>query len=202
MKKKVVALIVAMVLCVGIGIGGTIAWLTSTTGTIENVFSVGNVKITLDETNLGADAATNPKTTTGNSYHLVPGNSYDKDPIVHVDKDSEACYVFIKVENGLSAYEAVTDPATDIASQIAANGWLPVDATNYPGYYYTTASPDGTADIDLDVFEKFTIGNVDLTGADTAKITVQACAIQSSGFANAAAAFAGCPGAFTGITTP
>ncbi|MBQ8603508.1 MAG: hypothetical protein IJ410_01505 [Oscillospiraceae bacterium] len=49
MKKKSIALLMAVVMLFGVTVGATIAWLTSTTGTVTNTFTVGNIEITLDE---------------------------------------------------------------------------------------------------------------------------------------------------------
>ena len=52
MKKspvKGIALALVLVLLLGCGIGGTIAWLLDTTPTVTNTFTVGKVDLTLVE---------------------------------------------------------------------------------------------------------------------------------------------------------
>ena len=49
MQKKFVISMIALCLCACCLVGVTVAWLTSTTETVTNTFSYGNVKITLDE---------------------------------------------------------------------------------------------------------------------------------------------------------
>ena len=68
-----------------VAITATFAYLTSTPDRIVNVFTLGKVAITLEET-------------TGDTYKMVPGNVYDKDPCVKVDSESEDCWLFVKVE--------------------------------------------------------------------------------------------------------
>lgn len=94
--KKILALLLCAVLLVGVSIAGTVAYLTSQDEVVNN-FTVGQVKISLDE----AKVDDNGDTVTGdnagrvqtNNYRLLPGHEYDKDPTVHVTKGSEGCYV-------------------------------------------------------------------------------------------------------------
>ena len=81
---KVIAALLAVVLLVGATIGGTIAWLTASTEKVENTFTVGNIDIALTETT--------------EDYKMIPGYTIDKDPVVTVEAGSEACLVFVKVE--------------------------------------------------------------------------------------------------------
>ena len=97
MKKFKALLVVACaLLLVAASVFGTMAYLTST-DTVTNTFTVGKVKITLDEAKVGTDG----KALTGsdaarvqtNSYKLMPGHTYTKDPTVTVEAGSEASYV-------------------------------------------------------------------------------------------------------------
>jgi len=83
MKKKLLA-IIAIVMLMGISITGTLAWLSDKTDPVANTFTVGNIDIELAET----------KT----NFKMVPGNTIEKDPKVTVKAGSEACYVFVKIE--------------------------------------------------------------------------------------------------------
>ena len=89
MKKKTIALVLACILCVGIGVGGTLAWLTDSTDTVTNTFTTSDIDSTLTET--GA-------TDNANSYKMVPGYTISKDPKVTVSADSEDCWLFVKLE--------------------------------------------------------------------------------------------------------
>ena len=66
MKKKTLALFLALALVLGGVIGGTMAWLTDKTPEIVNTFTDSDIEITLTET-----GATN----NANSYKMVPGLS-------------------------------------------------------------------------------------------------------------------------------
>lgn len=94
--RKILVSLAALALVAAISIGGTLAYLTSH-DEVKNTFTVGQVKITLDEAKIGADG----KAITGegadrvkaNSYKLMPGHEYDKDPTVTVKAGSEESYV-------------------------------------------------------------------------------------------------------------
>lgn len=77
MKKKTFIIALCLALVVAFAAGGAIAWLTATTGTVTNTFTVGNIDIDLTETTT--------------DYKMVPGNTIAKDPKVTVKAGSEAC---------------------------------------------------------------------------------------------------------------
>lgn len=91
--KKILALLLCAVLLVGASVAGTVAYLTSQDEAVNN-FTVGQVKISLDEAPVNGDGEklTGDRVQT-NDYHLLPGHKYSKDPQVHVTKGSEDCYV-------------------------------------------------------------------------------------------------------------
>lgn len=92
-KSKALLLTLCAVLLVAASVLGTMAYLTST-DTVTNTFTVGKVEIKLDETDV-----TNPNgpRVKANSYKLMPGTTYTKDPTVTVLKGSEDSYVRMKV---------------------------------------------------------------------------------------------------------
>ena len=92
--KKVLLLVLCAVLLVSATIAGTVAYLTSQ-DTVVNTFTVGNVAIELHET--GEETRENDGTV-GLDLHLLPGVPVAKDPTVTVQKDSEDCYVRVKVK--------------------------------------------------------------------------------------------------------
>lgn len=195
MKKTSKALLLALcaVLLVAASVMGTMAYLTST-DSVENTFTVGKVAITLDEAPVGTDG----KETTGervdaNSYHLLPGHEYDKDPTVHVEANSEDSWIFVKVENGISTYESKAQNYKSIATQITDNGWALLDGTT--NVYYKSHGK-AVSETNYVVFDGFTIddnaqnvaGWKDITAATT-KVTVTAYAVQKDGFTTAKAAW-------------
>lgn len=226
MKKgtKIVGLILAAVLLMSASVFGTLAYLQSTTNQLQNVFTVGKVEIKLDEAKTNENGqpldsngglASDRKTavridgstaqTTGNEYKLMPSKVYTKDPTVTVKKESEDCYVFIKVVNNLN-YKAGS-PATDKTLEAAAsNNYTPIatqittgtDAwTAYSGVdnvYYKefTHNANATSDTEWEVFTLFKIRDdaeqqdfddyvAYYPNASDRYITIKAAAIQTEG---------------------
>lgn len=104
MKKKNVLTMALSVSLVGvIAVGGTLAYLTSTTATVTNTFyGSDGIKMTLDEAPVDPDTGkvTTGERRTSNTYNnVLPGVDYDKDPTVHVTEvpdDGADVYVVIK----------------------------------------------------------------------------------------------------------
>lgn len=163
MKKKIsVSLaIVALALCCAVG--GTIAWLTATTEKVVNTFTYGDINITLNET-------------TGTEYKMVPGNTISKDPVVTVEGGSEACWLFVKVEES-SNFDQFMKYTVD-------SGWTALD--DETGVYYRVVSASTTDQVfnvltdnqvtvlDTVTKEKFN----DLTDATMPKLSFTAFAVQ------------------------
>ena len=120
-NKKLLVMMVACVLAFTCVIGGTIAWLKAETTPLTNTFTVGDINIKLEESDSEQDQDGNKLT---NSYKMVPGNTIPKDPKVTVVGGSEACWLFVKVEES-----AVLD--TFISYGIA-EGWTKLQ----DGVYY------------------------------------------------------------------
>ena len=113
MKKKTVAFVLAMVLVFAVTVGITVAYLTSTDN-VKNTFTVGSVKIDLDEAKVNTDgtAVAPAERVNANEYKLMPGHTYTKDPTVTVLKGSEESYVRMKVtfNNAKEIIALCTDP--------------------------------------------------------------------------------------------
>lgn len=202
-KSKAILMALCAVLLVAASVMGTLAYLTST-DTVTNTFTVGNVKITLDEKDTDEDTNTDDNVTVNgvirdkaNVYHLLPGHTYTKDPIVRVDANSENCYLFVKVVNEIAAIEEKgTNEApatTTVAAQMAAKGWAAVDPDNGIYVYGTADAPTAVAGGEsVTVFEKFVIdddvNNTTLANYNNKTITVTAYAVQADGFADKTAA--------------
>lgn len=199
MKTKSKALLLALcaVLLVAASVLGTMAYLTSQ-DKVTNTFTVGSVSITLDEAKVNADGTYvtgKDNRTDENDYHLLPGHEYIKDPVVHVDANSEECYLFVTINNAIAEIEATGD--TTVAAQMGANGWKIVDS-DAGLYVYVGKAEDASAPLavsaknNIPVFEKIVIaGSVDNTTLATyeeATITVTAYAVQKDGFEGKTAA--------------
>lgn len=198
MKKRTMIFVTAMVLLFAMVTGSTLAYMTSTTATVQNTFTYGNVLITLDEAPVDSNGqATNGARVTANTYRLFPGKTYDKDPTVHVGADSEDCYLFVKVVNPISGIEDADGDT--IAKQMQARGWTLVSGkTNVYAYNGTS---QGTADAtvskgeNIKVFETVTIADDAKFAGTYGQVTIEAFAVQAEGFASAAAAWTAVAGA-------
>ena len=126
MKKSKVLLLMLCTAALSMAAAfGTLAYLTDSQS-VTNTFTVGQVQITLDEADVD-DTDKDGNTTerdTANVYHLLPGQTYTKDPTIHVDAKSEDCYLFVKVEKGIAAIE---DEEKSIAGQMKDLGWAKVE---------------------------------------------------------------------------
>ena len=130
MKKKTLALFLALALVLGGVIGGTMAWLTDKTPEIVNTFTDSDIEITLTETGAENNA---------NSYKMVPGYTISKDPKVTVETGSEKCYLFVKLEKSENFDSFLT-------YEIAA-GWTQLtdaEGKNVDGVYYRTVEASDT----------------------------------------------------------
>lgn len=183
-KKKVFVTVLCAAALVVASVLGTMAYLTLQDA-VENTFTVGKVAITLDEAKVtdAGDPVVGADRVKTNTYKLIPGHEYTKDPIVHVDADSENSWIFIKVENQLGDIEA----EKLIATQITDNGWT--ELTDGSGIYYKEYVP-GTTATDLNVFEKFKLtDDADVSTYAGKTIKVFAYAIQKDGFTTPEAAW-------------
>lgn len=96
--KKILAMALAVVLLIGVGVGGTLAWLTATSGTVTNTFTVGDVNIELKEHDLVNGELTNDEVVEENTYKVLPGTTQPKDPFVRVLANSEDSWIFVQVK--------------------------------------------------------------------------------------------------------
>ena len=176
MKKKTVALLLALVLVFGVVAGGTLAWLIDKTDPVVNTFTYGNINITRTES-------------TGNNYTIIPGKDITKDPKVTVKATSEACWLFVEVkEEGTFVADKVTYSIAD--------GWTKGDGTKIPANVYYREVSAVTADTDFSVLKdnKITVKDT-LTKEDIKNITTNptltftAYAVQKDGIADAATAW-------------
>lgn len=181
--RKTLILAACAIMLVCATIAGTLSYLTAQVS-VKNTFTVGNVAITMDETDVDNSTPGGNDRDTENEYKLLPGQTYTKDPIIHVSATSEDCYVFVKVTNNISSVEATGN--NTIAKQLEANGWkaVPPDESNV---YYMEDAVNASADVN--VFGRFTVSdsatNEQLSAINGKTIEVEAYAVQKEGFTSA-----------------
>ena len=173
-NKRRVATIVSLVLITCIAIGGTIAWLTDTTNSIKNTFTVGKVDIELTEAT--------PSENDNRELQMVPGSTVTKDPKITVDASSENCYVYVKI---------VENNTTDYLTWTIADGWTALAGQNGVYYREYTKSTTGATYSILandQVTFKNTITNAQMDAAETnpPTLTFTGYAIQKANITDAA----------------
>lgn len=173
--------LLALVLVFGCAVGGTFAWLTAKTDAVVNTFTYGDINISLTET-------------TGNDYKIVPGVAITKDPKVTVTAGSEACWLFVKVEEENWPAFKETDNRTAKIDYKIASDWTELEGVS--GVYYREVGAV-TADTSFDVIkgdvitvsENLTKAEVNTVVALHPKLTFTAYAVQKDGVASAADAW-------------
>ena len=166
MKKLIAMLLVlAMMLVFGCAMGGTLAYLMTSSGPVTNTFTVGDINIELwehdlDDTTGATTAATIPSN--DEDYKVLPGTEQNKDPFVTVKAKSEDCWVFVKIveknnylftedEDGNKTY--TTTPYIQWAID---SGWTEVSKTTAGAettYVYGRSQSAVTADTDINILK-------------------------------------------------
>lgn len=126
-KKRFVAILLCVTLVALAAIGATFAYLTDTK-TVDNTFTMGNVKITLDETNVNDPEGDR---VTRNTYNVYPGAVVTKDPIVH-NVGANAAY---------------------IRATVNVSNWMNLVGAYYPDFKYTFGQEGYKAALNLLVGE-------------------------------------------------
>lgn len=178
--------LLALVLVIGCVAGGTVAWLVAKTEPVVNTFTYGNINITLAET-------------TGEEYKIIPGKDIPKDPKVTVTAGSEACWLFVKVEEtGTFVADKVTyaiadswtqGNGTEIPSNVYYREVSAEDAKNGVSYYVlagNTTYPNGVITVSSDLTKE----NIPTANPT---LTFTAYAVQQENIADAATAWSKIP---------
>ena len=206
-KTKAFGLMMVAVLLVIATIFATMAYLTAE-DKVVNTFTVGDVKIKLDEAKANTDGTpvAGAERVQANSYKLLPGHTYAKDPMVTVIGDSEESYIRMTLTLSKSdKLDAIFAPdganMLEIFNGYDSANWTykgnvedaAANTRTYEFWYKDTVSAAG-GDVALDaLFDSITvpgeITNAQLATINDMTITVNAYAIQADGFENAEAAW-------------
>ena len=172
-KKRALIIALAVSLTVLVSVGTTFALLASMSRTLENIFTVGKVNITLTESET-------------DRYLILPGTEITKDPIVTVKAESDACWLFLKAEKS-SDFDI-------FMTYSPSSGWKAVEGEN--GVFYREVA-DSNIDqqfyvIDQNkVYVKPTVTEGELNGlTHNPTLTFTAYAIQKSEISDAEEAWA------------
>ena len=207
--KKTKALILALcaVVLVAVSVMGTLAYLTDSEEVV-NTFTVGNVDIKLDETDVDekGEPIQGAERVKENEYHLIPGGEYVKDPTVTVVKGSEEAYLRLLVTiSDIADLKAVF--GNDFLPENYVEGWDKAvwncakitdngdDTVTYEFRYHKTVDAyKATEDVVLEaLFTKIKVpaqlDGEELKAISEMKVTVVGNAIQKAGFDSADAAW-------------
>lgn len=218
-RNKILLLALCMAALIAVSVLGTMAYLTST-DKVTNTFTVGKVDITLDEAkvNDAGVAVTPAERVKANSYKLMPGHSYTKDPTVTVKAGSEKAYIrmivtaefdkkltdeklAMKLDNIFTGFDEASWKQVKKDVTTTGEGENAKTKITYEYRYIKDNNPNTTftAEKDKDTALSPLFNNVvipgewtndDLAAIGGVKITIVAEAIQADGFADAAAAWA------------
>ena len=168
MKKTLITILATVLVCC-FAVGGTLAWLMDKTDTITNTFTVGDINITLTESeNL--------------DLKIVPGTTITKDPKVTVKGGSEDCWLFVKVEE--------TNWNTALTYEL--DGWTELQS----GVYYRSVAASNTdqsfavlKDNTVNIANTLTKTDLEAMATNQPQLTITAYAVQSENVDNVADAW-------------
>ena len=120
MKKKGLAMVLALVLLAVCAVSGTLAWLTAKSNVVTNTFTTSDIKVKLEET-------------TGTQYKMIPGYTIRKDPKATVLAGSEECFLFVKLDK--------SENFDTYLEYVIADGWTKLEGVTDTVYYRVV---DGT----------------------------------------------------------
>ncbi len=177
LSGKLVVAMLAVTLLIGCAIGGTVAWLTATTDSVVNTFTYGDINITLTESKPADRQA-----------KIIPGVDIEKDPKVTVKANSEACWLFVKVEESGKFVE-------NKVTYSIATGWTQGDDTNIPENVYYREVGAVTENTDFAVLKdnmvtvSDTLTKEDIQNITNPTLTFTAYAVQKDGIDTVEAAW-------------
>ena len=186
MKKTLITILATVLVCC-CAVGGTLAWLMDKTQTVTNTFTVGDIEITLEETEA--------------TYKMVPGNDIAKDPKVTVEANSEACWLFVQVTESANFDTYLTYDVRDGWKKLADDGdnnelttvyyrtVTTEDAKKGVSYYLLTQGTDTYANGYVTVKSDVTATQLETAETTNPTLAFTAYAVQQDNVADAAAAW-------------
>ena len=177
MRRMLFTLALVLVVAVA-SVGGTIAWLTATTDPVVNTFTVGDINIELNETTT--------------NYKMVPGNTIAKNPKVTVEAGSEACWLFVKIEESANLSNFITYSVDE-----GVDKWTKLTGVDNVYFREVPATTTSAAEFYVLTNNQVTVKDTvtktmmnDLTDATRPTLTFTAYAVQKDNIADAATAWA------------
>lgn len=134
-NKKFIAILsvfvmLALTMVVGCAVDGTVAWLVSESESSVSTFTLGDINIKLT-----GESESQP-------LKIIPGVEIRRSLKVTVEPNSEACWLFVKVEGTNWSHFPDANGTAKVSYSVAGgtNDWKALD--NYPGVYYREVSAE------------------------------------------------------------
>ena len=191
-NKKFIAILsvfvmLALTMVVGCAVDGTVAWLVSESESSVSTFTLGDINIKLTKAESESQ-----------SLKIIPGVDIRRSLKVKVEPNSEACWLFVKVEGTNWSHFPDANGTAKVSYSVAGgtSGWTPL--SSYPGVYYREVSAeDAKTGVEYDVNCNVTVSQM-LTKAEINSIasgtqpqlSFTAYAVQRLGIDDAATAWA------------
>ena len=189
-NKKFIAILsvfvmLALTMVVGCAVDGTVAWLVSESESSVSTFTLGDINIELTE-----KSESQP-------LKIIPGVDIRRSLKVKVEPNSEACWLFVKVEEtNWQAFWDTNGTAKVSYSVDVQDGWIALD--NHPGVYYREVSAENAqrgdaydVNCNVTVSQMLTKAEVDSIASGTQpQLSFTAYAVQRDGIGDAATAWA------------
>lgn len=188
-NKKFIAILsvfvmLALTMVVGCAVDGTVAWLVSESESSVSTFTLGDINIKLT-----GESESQP-------LKIIPGVEITRSLKVTVEPNSEACWLFVKVEGtNWSRFPDANGTAKVFYSVDVQKGWIALN--DHPGVYYREVSAeDAKTGVEYDVNCNVTVSQM-LTKAEInsiasrtqPRLSFTAYAVQRYSFEDAAKAW-------------
>ena len=189
-NKKFIAILsvfvmLALTMVVGCAVDGTVAWLVSESESSVSTFTLGDINI-----NLTGESESQP-------LKIIPGVKIERSLKVTVEPNSEACWLFVKVEGANWSHFPDANGTAKVSYSVdVQDGWTALN--NHPGVYYREVSAENAkTGVEYDVngvvavSEELTKAEINSIASGTQpQLSFTAYAVQRDGIGDAATAWA------------
>lgn len=188
-NKKFIAILsvfvmLALTMVVGCAVDGTVAWLVSESESSVSTFTLGDINI-----NLTGESESQP-------LKIIPGVGIRRSLKVTVEPNSEACWLFVKVEGANWSHFPDANGTAKVSYSVdVQDGWTALNT--HPGVYYREVSAEAAqrgdaydVNCNVTVSQMLTKAEVNSIAAETQpKLSFTAYAVQRDGIDDAVRAW-------------
>ena len=188
-NKKFIAILsvfvmLALTMVVGCAVDGTVAWLVSESKSSVSTFTLGDINIGLTD-----ESGSQP-------LKIIPGVDIKRSLKVTVEPNSEACWLFVKVEGANWSHFPDANGTAKVSYSVdVQDGWTALN--NHPGVYYREVSAEAAqrgdaydVNCNVTVSQMLTKAEVDSIASGTQpKLSFTAYAVQRDGIDDAVRAW-------------